>query len=83
MPLRLTNVNTEVNTVLGLPTPYRRQEFLNFPLSRTFTISNFFGGPVGVRDSGNPLFFEKLLRAAASELRLFDIFNPLTQNKII
>ena len=55
LPLRLTKVNTEVNTVLGLPKALSKARILNFPLSRTYTISDFFAGPVGVRDTGCPL----------------------------
>ena len=46
LPLRLTKVNTEVIIVLGLPNALQKARILNFPLSRTFAVSNFFAGPV-------------------------------------
>ena len=53
---RLTKVNTEVNIVLGLLNALKKAGILNFPLSRTFAISNCFAGPAGDRDGGCPLY---------------------------
>ena len=55
LPLSLTKVNIEVNTVLGVPNPLLKARILNFLLSRTFAIPNFLAGLVGVQNSECPL----------------------------
>ena len=60
LPLRLTKVNTKVNTELSLLNVLQKARILYFSLSRTFAISNFFACPVGVRDSGCQLYLKFL-----------------------
>ena len=59
----------------------QKARILNFPLFRTFTISNFFAGPVGVRDGGCLLYLPLCLFLKKKILFLSNIFTFDNRNR--